>query len=287
MPWRGGSIEYVVEGPEDARDFLLFHVGTPAAAVPHRRLALAATAAGLRVASYSRGGYGASTRLPGRAVADEAAISAALVDHLGYDRFYTLGWSGGGPVALGCAALLRDRVRVAMSIAGLAPKFESGPAWETLIPPEHRKEWDDLARGDVAALVPEFEEAVAMFRRMTVARLKSLGGPKDARGLANDIEREVDEDLVRSMHRAVARGYYGYLDDNLAQARDWGFRVADIDVPVIVRYGGLDRLVPAAHGAWLAANLPNARRVFYDDAGHGSIMLPWSEVVAQLREGAA
>ena len=27
-------------------------------------------------------------------------------------------------------------------------------------------------------------------------------------------------------------------------------------------------------------------RVFYDDAGHGSIVLPWAEVVAQLREAA-
>jgi pimeloyl-ACP methyl ester carboxylesterase len=96
----------------------------------------------------------------------------------------------------------------------------------------------------------------------------------------------VEPELVRSMRRAVSRGSFGYLDDNLAQARDWGFRVADIRVPVVVRHGTLDKLVPAVQGAWLAATIPHARGVFYEDAGHGSIVLPWAEVVAQLREAA-
>ena len=286
MPWRGGTIEYVLDGPDDASDLLLFHVGTPAAAVPHAGLVRAAAAAGMRVAGYSRGGYGASTRLPGRSVADEAAIAAALADHLDHDRFFTIGWSGGGPVALACAALLRDRVRAAATLAGIAPRTESGAAWETFWNPEQRKEWEDLARRDAAEVETEYAEAVPMFRRMTVKRLVGMGGPPDARGLANDIAAEVQPDLVRGMRRAVSHGYYGYLDDNLAQARDWGFRVADIRVPVIVRHGALDRLVPAVQGAWLAANISNARGVFYDDAGHGSIVLPWAEVVAQLREAA-
>ncbi len=286
MPWAGGSIEYVVDGPEDAPDLLLFHVGTPSAAVPHPGLIRAAGAAGMRVASYSRGGYGASTRLEGRSVGDEAAISAALADRLGYEHFLTAGWSGGGPVALACAALLPNRVRAAMTIAGFAPMVESGPAWPSLWRPEQLQEWTELATADAAAVEPEFEAAVPMFRRMTVRRLRALGGPKDARGRANDIEVEIDRDLVRSMRRAVSHGHYGFLDDNLAQARDWGFRVADIRVPVVVRQGALDRLVPAPHGAWLAAHIPNARGVFHDDAGHGSIALPWSEVVSELLEAA-
>jgi pimeloyl-ACP methyl ester carboxylesterase len=286
MPWRDGSIEYVVDGPEDARDLLLFHAGTPAAAVPHAGLARAAGAAGMRVAAYSRGGYGGSTRLPGRSVADEAAISTAIVERLGHERFFTIGWSGGGPVALACAALLPDRVRAAATLAGIAPRSESGSAWETFWNPEQRKEWEDLATREAAEVESEYAEAIPMFRRMTVKRLAGIGGPPDARGLANDIVAEVQPDLVRGMRRAVSHGYYGYLDDNLAQARDWGFRVADIRVPVVVRHGALDKLVPAVQGAWLAANIPNARGVFYQDAGHGSIVLPWPEVVAQLREAA-
>jgi pimeloyl-ACP methyl ester carboxylesterase len=278
-----GFVEYVVDGPEDAGDLLVFHVGTPSAAVRWSGLIGAAAAAGMRVASYSRGGYGTSTRREGRSVADEAAITAALADRLGHDRFFTLGWSGGGAVALACAALLGDRVRACMTLAGIAPRTESGEAWKTFHSPEQHKEWEDLEQGDMATLLPDFEGAVGFFGHVTVRKLRAIGGPADARGRANDVEANVDRDLVRSMRRAVSHGFLGFLDDNLAQVREWGFRVADIRVPVIVRQGALDKLVHIEQGRWLAATIPGARGVFLDDAGHGSIALPWSDVVAELR----
>jgi pimeloyl-ACP methyl ester carboxylesterase len=281
-----GFVEYVVDGPADARDLLIFHFGTPSAAVRVQGLISAAAGAGMRVASYSRGGYGTSTRREGRTVADEAAISAALADRLGHARFFVLGWSGGGPVALACAAILGDRVRACMTLAGTAPRTESGAAWATFHSPEQHKEWEDLATGDMAILLPDFEQAVGFFGHVTVRRLRAIGGPADRRGRANDIEANVDRDLVRSMRRAVSRGYAGFLDDNLAQVRDWGFRVADIRVPVVVRQGALDRLVSIEQGRWLVATIPGARGVFLDDAGHGSIALPWSDVVAELRAAA-
>jgi pimeloyl-ACP methyl ester carboxylesterase len=278
----GGMVEYFVDGPENARDLLVFHVGTPSAAVRWTGLVDAAAGAGMRVASYSRGGYGTSTRREGRSIADEAAITAALADRLGYPRFFVLGWSGGGAVALACAALLPDRVRAGMSLAGIAPRTESGAAWKTFHTPEQHKEWDDLEKGDMAMLLPDFEAAVGFFGHVTTRKLRTIGGPADARGQAHDVETNVDRDLVRSMRRAVQHGYAGFLDDNLAQVRDWGFRVADIRVPVVVRQGALDRLVSMEQGRWLATTIPGARGVFLDDAGHGSIALPWSEVVSDL-----
>lgn len=281
------TVEYVVSGPDDASSLLLFHPGTPTAAVQYPGLTLAAASADLRTASYSRAGYGASTRRPGRTVADEAAISAAIADRLGYERFFTIGWSGGGPVALACAALLPDRVRAAMALASLTPPMEVGSDWESFFTSEQLAEWKALAAGDIASLVPEFEEAVELFGRMTPRRLSAFAGPPDARSIALDHAKNIEPELVRSMRRAVSRGYFGYLDDNLAQARDWGFRVADIRVPVVVRHGALDRLVNVEHGRWLAGAIPGARGVFLEDAGHGSIALPWDEVVRQLVEAGA
>ena len=283
----GGSIEYVVSGPEDASNLLLFHPGTPSAAVQYPGLTHAAAVAGLRTASYSRAGYGASTRRPGRSVADEAAISGAIADRLGYDRFFTIGWSGGGPVALACAALLPGRVRAGLALASLAPPAEVGPDWESFFTPEQLAEWKALASGDVASYLPDFEEAVEIFGRVTPARLTAIAGPPDARAVALRHDEIISPFLTRSMRRAVSRGYFGYLDDNLAQARNWGFRVADIRVPIVVRHGALDRLVSIEHGRWLAAAIPGARGAFLDDAGHGSIALPWEEVVGQLLESGA
>jgi pimeloyl-ACP methyl ester carboxylesterase len=277
-----GFVEYVVDGPADARDLLVFHVGTPAAAVTHPPLVEAAARAGLRLAGYSRGGYGASPRRAGRTVADEAAITAALADRLGHRRFFVIGWSGGGPPALACAALLPDRVAACTVLASPAPRVEGGAAWRAMQSPDELAEWDAMARGDIDPFLPEFEAAATRFRRMTPRRLASVGGPPDARAVAFEHTRVVLPGLVRGMRRAVSRGHLGYLDDTLAHARDWGFRVADIRVPVIVRHGALDRLVPVANGRWLADAIPSARGVFLDDAGHGSIALPWSEVVSEL-----
>jgi pimeloyl-ACP methyl ester carboxylesterase len=278
---RDGFVEYLVDGPSDARALLILHVGTPAAAVRWPGLIEAAASAGIRVASYSRAGYGASPRREGRSVADEAAITAAIADRLGVDRFFVAGWSGGGPVALASAALLPDRVQACTTLASIAPPVESGAAWRTFWSEDQLVEWDAAAGADVDALLPEYEAAAAMFGRMTVRRLAAVGGPPDARAVALGHEEQIARPLVRSMRRAFAGGPYGYLDDNLAQVRDWGFSVADIRVPVIVRHGGLDRLVPVANGRWLADAIPGARGVFLD-AGHGSIVLPWSDVVTEL-----
>jgi pimeloyl-ACP methyl ester carboxylesterase len=278
----GSTVEYLVDGPPGARDLLLFHVGTPSAAVMYPGLVAAAAARGVRTAMYSRAGYGRSSRRRGRSVADEAAISAALADRLGYERFFTVGWSGGGPVALACAALLHERVKACMALASLAPRGEAGAEWEAWIPADQRREWDILASEDQSALLDDFQEQVGFFSRITPARLLRGAGPPDARAVAHHTREEITPYLTRSMRRAVVQGYAGYLDDNVAQAHDWGFRVADIRVPVVVRHGELDRLVDVGHGHWLAATIPGARGRFLPDAGHGSVALPWTEVVADL-----
>ena len=82
------------------------HGGTPSAAYEIPQVARAVTDKGWQLVTYSRPGYAGSTVQPGRTVADAAADVVAVLVHLGLDRFVTLGWSGGGPHALACAALL-------------------------------------------------------------------------------------------------------------------------------------------------------------------------------------
>src|SRR5205807_2913965 len=76
-----------------------------------------------------RPGYACADRAPGRAVADCVYDVQAIADHLGVERFYVTGWSGGGPHALACAALLGDRVVGAATIASVAPRGAQGLDW--------------------------------------------------------------------------------------------------------------------------------------------------------------
>ena len=286
LPFDGGTIEYVVDGPENAPNLLLFHLGTPCAAVPFDGLTPAAAAVGMRTAIYSRPGYGHSTRRAGRIVADEAATSAALADHLGHQRFFTAGWSGGGPVALACAALLPDRVRACLTLGSLAPWHEAGDISAFGFRPEDRLEWEILGSDDPGELIPSFEDAAANADDRTPQSFASNDRSNDADRAVILGPDGLGDAIASSMRRAFLTGWFGHYDDNIAEARPWGFRVADIRVPVVVRHGDGDGWVNIEHGRWLAKTIPGARGVFPPGAGHTSIMVPFEEIVAELVEAA-
>jgi pimeloyl-ACP methyl ester carboxylesterase len=63
-------------------------------------------------------------------------------------------------------------------------------------------------------------------------------------------------------------GVGGWVDDDLALVAPWGFDVEAISVPVLVRYGLTDVLVPPAHGEWLAATVPGCTVKVDQVAGH-------------------
>ena len=74
--------------------------------------------------------------------------------------------------------------------------------------------------------------------------------------------------MREAIPECVVNGPWGWVDDDLAFVEPWGFDIAEITIPAEVHYGKQDVLVPAAHGAWLATNVPSAKVVVNDDAGH-------------------
>jgi pimeloyl-ACP methyl ester carboxylesterase len=70
------------------------------------------------------------------------------------------------------------------------------------------------------------------------------------------------------MGHGLAAGVDGWVDDNLAFVRPWGFELASIDRPVLVVQGGDDLMVPPGHGRWLAAHVPGCEARLEDAHGH-------------------
>ncbi len=279
----GETVEVHVSGPAHAPGLLVFHVGTPSAAVGYPGLTAAAADHGLQTLIYSRPGYGRSTRVPGRTIGDEAARTAALVDRLGYQEFLVAGWSGGGPPALACAALLPQRVRACLTLASRAPIREVGAGWQAWYSEADAHEVEGLATDQRGAFVSDYQEGASQMARMTPSRLGRFpGGRSAAEERAMFGDAALAGPLARSMRRAVRDGMWGWFDDAVAQSSDWGFRVSEIRIPVVVRQGEDDRMVNVAEGRWLAATIPGAVARILPDRGHGAILDPYAEFVDEL-----
>lgn len=281
----GRVFEYSASG-DPGRELLVFCIGTPGAVVDFPYIADAAAARGLRSVICSRPGYGGSTRNEGRTVADAASDTAALADHLGAERFLVAGWSGGGSSALACAALLPDRVRAVVTLAGTAPPAEAGEVWTTWFPQDMVDEVRALTTKPPAELAPEHEQAAKQFAELTGERLALSENQSAADKAALAEVPEVAEWLALSIRAGVSAGIWGWLDDDLAWAKPWGFDMADIRVPVIVRHGDEDSFVSIDQGRWLAAHIPGARLDEMPGAGHTTVSVPIDPVITALLDAA-
>jgi pimeloyl-ACP methyl ester carboxylesterase len=281
----GRTLEIMVAGPEGG-DPYVFHNGTPTAVAPYAPLEAMLEDAGLRMVTYSRPGYGASTPRSHGAeptIADDVADTVTILDALGIDTFVTLGWSGGGPRALGCGALLPERCRAVVSYAGIAPYGDPALDYFAGMGLENVR---DFLAGMLGPemLRPFIEEQIEELRVVTtadiVAAFHGLVDDVDAAALTEDFA----EWIARTFRHAAGPGPAGLLEDTLQIVRPWGFDVASIRVPVSVWQGRHDRMVPFGHGEWLARTIPGARAHLFDDEGHLSLVARMPEMLAELRE---
>jgi pimeloyl-ACP methyl ester carboxylesterase len=268
----GRRLQVLLAGPVDGLP-LVFHTGTPSGLVGYEPMLEAAADRGLRSVMYSRPGYGDSTPQPGRSVADAAGDVAAILDEIGAGQFVTAGWSGGGPHALACAALLAGRCRGAAVIAGVAPHDAAGLDWLAGMAPENVTEFGAAVAG-AAELTPLLEQ--------WAKELSSVTGATVAAGLGelvSDVDKAASagafaDYLAAAFRAAVASGVAGWRDDDLAFVRSWGFPLAEPGATwprVTIWQGDQDRMVPFTHGEWLAEHVPGASAHLIEGEGHLSL----------------
>ena len=210
----------------------------------------------IRLIGVDRPGIGSSTPYQYDTVFAFAEDLRTIADTLGIDRFEVIGLSGGGPYTLACAAAMPDRVVAAGVLGGVAPVRGA-----------------DGISGGVSTLIsvaaPVIQIAGAPLR-LAASQLIHLIRPvaEPALYAYARISPEADRKLlVRPEFKAM------FLDDLLngsrkqlaapfadvvVFARDWGFRLDEIKVPVRWWHGDADHIIPFAHGEHMVGLLPDA-----------------------------
>jgi pimeloyl-ACP methyl ester carboxylesterase len=267
----GRSVE-VLAAPASAGLPLLFHTGTPAGLVEDQVLLKAAAANGLRCVQYARPGYSNSSPQPGRRVGDAVADVTAILGQLEIGDFVTAGWSGGGPHALACAALLPGRCLATATLAGVAPYSADGLDWLAGMAQENIDEFGRAVAGE-AVLAQYLNVAAPGLAEVTADELAEVFGDLVTAPDKAVLHGEFGAYLAESSRAAVSTGIAGWRDDNLAFVHEWGFDVADIGSPVTVWQGDQDAMVPLSHGQWLASHVPGAKSHLRLGEGHLSLVV--------------
>ena len=277
-PERGGMVVrsldgkklHVTEGGDPSGSAIFVLHGTPLSGrlyPPHVRVAMTR---GIRLIGYDRPGYGGSDPRPERTVVDAARDVSTIADALHIPRFAVWGHSGGGPHALACAAVLPERVTAAAASSSIAPQGADGLDWLAGMGEGNIEEFRAarMGRGLLTPFIESQLEAMMHATGEISAELRSLLSPVDFARLSGVLGPYIEA----ATQDGLAPGPGGWVDDDLAFVKPWGFELDAIRVPVSIWHGKQDLFVPYAHSIWLAARVPGSELKLFVHEGHLSLL---------------
>lgn len=237
---------------------------------------------GVRAVTYDRPGYGGSTPLSGRTVADCAADVAALADELSLERFCVLGVSGGGPHALAVATLAPERVAAAALVVPAAPVV---PEELDRLIPVNRASYERARTGGAEAIAEQILPLREQVLADPVGTIGAMLGDDAVRTLV-----QVAPDAVERAAAAIVEGLRpgpeGWIDDSLAIELRWGFEPRPVGCATSVWLAADDTATPASAVRRLAESIRARRVEEWHGAGHLSSVLREADVLEDLLEAA-
>ena len=216
----------------------VWHHGTPNPRELSADVLAAFARHGYSVACPIRPGYGDSTlvRTDGQTMSDMAPITAAVVAHLGFEKFVSFGHSSGGARALSDVATL-DQALAAVTFATVGPVGESDLNPHEGIDPEEL-EMLEATRDLAPEVIAQFEKWAPSFGHAW----------------------------------AFKNGALGWALDEHSMMVPWGFDVRAIDKPVLLFTGDADPNVNPVSSRWLASKITGAKLTELPNRDHDQIV---------------
>lgn len=204
---------------------------------------------------------------PGYRGADLVADAAEVLNAYGVPAAHVVGVSAGGALAQFLALDLPERVRsltlISTSIAvssdrALPPPTEEFGRFVTTV----EVDWSDP--GSVTEYLVDYSRVLAGEER--------LFDEAAFRALAR-------RDVGRASNFSAAQNHDLLLDDGRSREP-----LSSISSPTLVIHGTADPMFPIGHGEALAEEIPDARLLRLEGAGHGVYRADWEAIVAAILE---
>lgn len=282
----GRRLAYAEWGDLDGSPIIFFH-GTP-----HSRLwcpdELATASEEIRLITVDRPGIGRSDIKQARTFSDWPDDVVSLANALGVPRFAVIGWSGGGPYAAACAALIPTRltgVGIVSSRHLAQYNFGERPDAYGELSLEEREEFDLAQRDPMAAAELSGKRSSDLVERLQKRPESVVDSAKTAEGdrwFFADSPRM--SDYFASVREAVRQGTEGLRWELIDGWFPWGFRLAEIPIRVHVWHGEQDSRVSQAHIDFIASKIRDCTAINWRDAGHLGIAKHWAEILKTLKQ---
>lgn len=204
---------------------------------------------------------------PGYRGADLVADAAEVLNAYGVPAAHVVGVSAGGALAQFLALDLPERLRsltlISTSIAvssdrALPPPTEEFGRFVTTV----EVDWSDP--GSVTEYLVDYSRVLAGEER--------LFDEAAFRALAR-------RDVGRASNFSAAQNHDLLLDDGRSREP-----LSSISSPTLVIHGTADPMFPIGHGEALAEEIPDARLLRLEGAGHGVYRADWEAIVAAILE---
>jgi pimeloyl-ACP methyl ester carboxylesterase len=196
---------------------------------------------------------------------DLVADAAGVLDAYGITAAHVVGVSAGGAFAQLLALDFPDRVRSLVLIsttAALAGDRALPPPTEAFMRFVASAETDWSDPSSVIEYLVSYSRILAGGRR-----------PFDEAAVREFVRRDVE----RARDFAAAHNHDAIPDDQRQRQP-----LSSIQVPTLVIHGTADPMLPPEHGQALAGEIPGARLLLLEDAGHGIDRADWETVVRAI-----
>ncbi|HTH84570.1 alpha/beta hydrolase [Mycobacterium sp.] len=220
----------------------------------------------IRLIGVDRPGIGSSSPYQYDTVFAFAEDLRTIADTLGIDRFEVIGLSGGGPYTLACAAAMPDRVVAAGVLGGVAPVRGAdaiGGGVSTLI--TAAAPVVEVAGAPLRLVASQLIRLIRPVAEPALYAYARISPEADRRLLVRpEFKAMFLDDLLNGSRKQLAAPFA----DVVVFARDWGFRLDEVKVPIRWWHGDRDHIVPFEHGQHVVSRLPDAQLTHLPGESH-------------------